>query len=247
MPKKNYKVTKQATLADQATKILREYIHDNFRDGGQIHGEHELSEMLAVNRNTVRQALKTLENDGIISRIRGKGTFANKHVQNIKFRLDQFLVFSDLIRKAGFEPKRVHLDWGSETAGKKFGKKFDIDPGMQLLISTYLFFADDQPAVYMKNYIPAVYLIGYEELVKNSVPMFTVIEENTNIKLKYSACEIVPQICGDEIAKIFSLEPTSPILQLNELYLSDDDTPIMYTEIIVRDPTIRFHIVRVMD
>jgi len=63
---------------------LRDYIIETIKSGKIIAGEklyseNELAESFEVSRNTVRQALGELENEGWLYRVQGKGTFVNSY------------------------------------------------------------------------------------------------------------------------------------------------------------------------
>lgn len=64
------------TLTTQATETIKRFIvEENIAQGEQLPGERELSDMLAVSRNIVREALSALGAEGIIIKQIGKGTF----------------------------------------------------------------------------------------------------------------------------------------------------------------------------
>jgi GntR family transcriptional regulator, transcriptional repressor for pyruvate dehydrogenase complex len=64
------------TLTSQATETIKRFIiEENIETGSQLPSERELSEMLAVSRNIVREALSALMAEGIIVKQVGKGTF----------------------------------------------------------------------------------------------------------------------------------------------------------------------------
>lgn len=63
----------------QLTTVLRERILDlDWPQGSKLPTENELAEGYGVSRVTVRQALNTLENEGLIKRIRGSGAYVQK-------------------------------------------------------------------------------------------------------------------------------------------------------------------------
>jgi GntR family transcriptional regulator of arabinose operon len=62
---------------------LRDYIIEiitsgKVNSGDKIHSENELAESFDVSRNTVRQAIGELVNEGWLYRVQGKGTFVNR-------------------------------------------------------------------------------------------------------------------------------------------------------------------------
>lgn len=64
------------TLTSQATETIKQFILEgNMEPGTKLPGERELSEMLAVSRNILREALSALAAEGIIVKQIGRGTF----------------------------------------------------------------------------------------------------------------------------------------------------------------------------
>ena len=59
---------------------LKDYLIDKIRSGGfdgsgRLDSEPQLCERFSLSRNTIRQAIQELENEGYVYRIHGKGTF----------------------------------------------------------------------------------------------------------------------------------------------------------------------------
>lgn len=74
------------TLTKQATEALRSLIiHENLAPGHQLPSERELSEVLMVSRNIVREALSALSAEGLLSREVGKGTFVRKVEREVAY------------------------------------------------------------------------------------------------------------------------------------------------------------------
>ncbi len=62
--------------SDQVRDILlQEMKRGKYREGGRVDSDNVLSRTLGISKNTVREAISTLVNDGYLKRIQGKGTF----------------------------------------------------------------------------------------------------------------------------------------------------------------------------
>jgi GntR family transcriptional regulator of arabinose operon len=55
--------------------LMLEVTSGRLKNGDALPTEHQLAEMLNVSRSTIRQTLGELEKEGIVRRVRGKGTF----------------------------------------------------------------------------------------------------------------------------------------------------------------------------
>ena len=76
-------------LHEQITQGIKDLIMSGvLLPDGQLPSVRELSVSLTVNPNTVQRAYKTLENEGVIYSIRGKGNFVATTVEADKRQLD---------------------------------------------------------------------------------------------------------------------------------------------------------------
>jgi len=94
-------------------QILKEYLVQLIRSGELKPGsplptELEFTKVLGVARNTVRRAMRTLEHEGLIRRIQGRGTFVHKEaMQRLQTGLALFALLAPEIR-TGFYPSLLH-------------------------------------------------------------------------------------------------------------------------------------------
>ncbi len=69
--------------SDSVAAELRQRIEDRtWPDGGRLPTERSIAEQLGVARNTVRRALDRLEQDGLLIRHVGRGTYLRKAPQH---------------------------------------------------------------------------------------------------------------------------------------------------------------------
>ncbi len=62
--------------------IKRQIRNEELTIGGKLPAERELSEILGISRNSVREAIRTLENMGVISSQQGAGNFLTGNFEN---------------------------------------------------------------------------------------------------------------------------------------------------------------------
>src|SRR5436190_4134018 len=71
--------------------------------GRRLPPEPELAGELGVSRPTLREALRSLEDEGVVTRSRGTGTFVS-HRPRLRNNLDVNFGVTDAIRQAGMTP-----------------------------------------------------------------------------------------------------------------------------------------------
>ena len=93
----------KVNLSSSVKNYLYQYIRSLEQTGNmKLPPESELSLKLGVSRVTVRRALDELENEGIILRIQGRGTFVNPEALTIQVNLMPGEEFSRLIENCGY-------------------------------------------------------------------------------------------------------------------------------------------------
>ena len=68
-------MTEKPKYLQVADALRREIVQGTFRDGDTLATEEELRIRFRVSRQTVRQAIALLEDDGLVDRRRGSGTY----------------------------------------------------------------------------------------------------------------------------------------------------------------------------
>jgi len=241
---KKMRIKPNVSLATKASNVLREFIIENYKDGGKIPGEHDLSEQLGVNRGTIRQALRTLEQEGIVIRRQGDGTYANSHVIGINTRIDEFIEYKKLIHQAGYEPTTIQIEITEELASEEIAVDLNLPADSPLLISRSLFLADGNPALYVEDMIPVALIKEDYEQQELEDSVFDFLEKRCYVHVSYTISEILPRRCGDELSELLGIEPWQPLIQTSGLVFSEANNPIMFSKSFYREPFIRFSVVK---
>ncbi|MSO42012.1 MAG: GntR family transcriptional regulator [Solirubrobacterales bacterium] len=136
-------------LTEQARTAILEAILDK-RFDERLPSEEALAEMLNVSRTTIRTALQSLEQEGIITRKRAIGTTINAHVRPSTLSLQRMVGFDGLLREKGYSVD-VEVIWSRGTPGEDFVESFSLEPDQDSLLSEKSYFADGKLAIFVRD------------------------------------------------------------------------------------------------
>lgn len=80
-------------------QIKRDIENKKYKVGERIPAERQLALKFNVSRMTLRQAIKTLEDEGILERRLGSGTYVSS--QKVQERMSGIMSFTDITRANG--------------------------------------------------------------------------------------------------------------------------------------------------
>jgi GntR family transcriptional regulator len=239
-------VGKKNSLVEIVTNDLRTKIKDNVFTGYRLPSEPELATKFNVSRNTVRQALASLEAEGFINRKHGSGTFISQHVINIGTRLDEVWDFAEMIRNSGFSPSVQHVELSLIIPSELISGKLSLSENDEVLRTANIFLADEMPVIYCVDYIPAkIIRSAYEEKELHG-PVYEFLSKRCQQLVEQNITEILPMTADKELSKFLSCAPGSPIHYFRELALNKNDQPVMYSDEYYCPEHFSFNIVRKM-
>src|SRR3954468_20511794 len=112
-------------LAERARNVILKAILSGRFDDNRLPSEDELAKMLNVSRTTIRTALHSLEQDGIIPRRRAVGTTINRHVGPSTLALQRLIGFDWLLEEKGHKA-RIDVSWHRGPVPAELGAVFHL-------------------------------------------------------------------------------------------------------------------------
>lgn len=144
----------RASLPTRMADDLRDRIAaEEWRQGDQLPSEAELVSAYAVSRATVRQALKTLENQGLIITYRGRGSFVASDSM-IRAGMQELKSITSTIAEMGHTPKMSYHHRTLRAATAEECDRFDLVEGDQVLDIQRKILADDVTVCYSYDILP---------------------------------------------------------------------------------------------
>jgi GntR family transcriptional regulator len=129
--------------------------------GSKLPPEPELAEEMGVSRATLREALRSLEEDGFVTRTRGAGTYAT-HRPRLRNNLDVNFGVTEAIRAAGMRPGTTQSAIHTQAATAEEAAALDLTPGDAVVVLERVRTADGTPVVYSRDVIAATRLSAAE-------------------------------------------------------------------------------------
>jgi GntR family transcriptional regulator len=237
-------VEKNVPLRIKIADQLRTLIKEDYPDGGQIPSEEELSNLLGISRGTLRQALSILDEEGFIVRKHGSGTFINPHVLRLRVRADLPFRLTELIESAGYQASAKILDLSEQPVSPQIANRLLLKDHAEVMILTRLFYADQQPAIYIRDYFSESLICKeYSEQDLNNF-LFEFLGKDCRVKLSYTLSEVIPTSADTEIARELKVEQGTPLLMGNDTHFDLNNSPVVHSQVYYKDQFIRFHLTR---
>src|ERR1700709_2645096 len=110
-----------------ADGIERGIADGRFAAGEKLPGEMEIAETYRVNRHTVRRALATLAERGLVRAERGSGTYVE--AAKLAYPLRSRTRFSEIVGAGGHEPRGQLIDASEDVATRELATGPGLTPG----------------------------------------------------------------------------------------------------------------------
>jgi GntR family transcriptional regulator len=230
------------SLASRAKEALLQSIRSGGFVDGRLPREERLAEILGVSRTTVREALRSLEQEGIISRQRGIGTRVNPHIADSPVFLNQVVGFYDMIAAAGFDPC---IAWTRVSEGKAppdvAGRLSREDA--QVLFIERLFLASGDPAIHITEMVLIDFVAEHAKQIPNAI--FEYADRYCRARIDHTVVEVIPVLAtGEQVRLLPVLVIGEPLLRLIETHYTIEGVPFIVSHIHVVDRFMRFSVVR---
>jgi GntR family transcriptional regulator len=217
----------------QLYEILRgKIVNGEWKPGDMMPPESELIEQYQVSRNTVRQVLDLLVQEGLIYRQRGRGTFVSH--PTLEQTMLRIISFTEDMEQRGFVPSTEVLSAQIVTEPSDIAGKLHMDEGEELAVIERLRLADGEPMSVEKSFLIHRYCPNILRYDYARNPLRQVLERDYRIRLVHARQVIRAVMASDELAEILDIKMPSPLLFIERVTYSQDMFPVEYLEIFYR-------------
>lgn len=222
-------------------RIKQDIQTGRFKEHERLPSEASLSELLGVSRATLREALRVLEEEKVIFRKHGVGTFVTAQPVVLS-GIEQLASITTMIRNANMTPGTVIEQIAHIPLPDKLSHRFE--KGLESVIQIRrVRTANDDPVVYCVDYIVPEFLPdGTDTMLDTS--LFDTIEKTGLVKIGQAVAEIEPVSLHADAFKALSCDDSQPLLALKQEHFSEEGKMVLYSENYFRADKFMFHVVR---
>jgi GntR family transcriptional regulator len=232
------------SLAHRAREAILQSILERRFEGSRLPPENELAEMLGVSRTTVRSALQSLEQHGVLTRSPRRGTLVHGRLSPSMVGLQRLIGFTRMLEEQGYSVETLTDSKITVTPPDEVLQAIGAVKGTPIYEIDRLFLASGKPAIWAINYIRTdLFSVPPSEGQLAQSP-FDMGDLLVGGPVDHALVELVPCKATKEVVKQLGLKPADAYLLLKELHFSDSDHVLGFSLIHVNDRFVRFRLHR---
>lgn len=218
------------TLTELAQQELRQaIIGGTFQPGSQLPIEADLCEMLGVSRTVVREALRTLEDEGLIARRHGVGTFVRNRpiLKNLNFNYG----ITEMIESAGLTPGTSHFAVKKETADSEKAEQLNVAEGTPLMTVERVRTANGRPVVYSLDTVTEslIQRANFNPQDLMNVSIYNILQRSLGNVIEYGVARLLPVSAPRHVTERLQLPADAITLYLVQTDYNASDEPLIYS------------------
>jgi GntR family transcriptional regulator len=215
------------------TRAAREHLltwisRGRIRPGGQLPAEPQLASELGVSRATLRDALRSLEDEGLVTRTRGAGTFVT-HRRRVRNNLDANFGVTEAIRVAGMEPGYEEGVTRIERASADDSEQLGLSPGEDVVIVDRVRTADGRRVVFSIDVLPARLLADRPDILPRLArgSLYDTMRHDLGVVINHGVASFSPVKAGRTLSAKLRVPRGTALLYLRQVDYDEEGRPVL--------------------
>ena len=219
-------------LHQQLYEILRGLLDgDKYVSGDKFFTEAALIDAFDISRNTARQVLSRLSDEGYITRERGKGTTVAK--PSLQQSLEKIVSFTEEMNRRGMKPNTMVISQETVKPSEVQIQSLKIVPGTDLVCIKRLRLGDHVPICVEESYLVKDYFPNLGDYDYAEYPLRWVIESMLNRRLDFAQQKIKAISAAEDLAVLLEIKPSAPVLYIERVTYAGN-IPVEFLKIFYR-------------
>lgn len=184
-----------------------------------------MSSTYDVSRTVVRQALSELETEGVIDRVKGRGTYvaqqktAERLVQSLTGLYEDVAARGSLLRS---EVKRLEV----VPADEQVAAGLALDLGAPVIVLERLRFVDEEPWALVIGHLPYDVAPGLLDENLTSASLYALLEQKYGVALRHGRRGVEASVAGAALGRSLGIPRGQALLVLRSTVYGDGERPV---------------------
>ncbi len=238
------------SLKFEVRRSLKKIVHLLVKEKKtQLPGEHELAEKLGVSRITVRDVLTEMEQEGIIYKIQGKGTFINMEAMGMKVTLSPAVEFGQAIEKNGYESSVELVEVTVDSGEARIRKGLRLDEEDRIVCAKKIFYADGMPVIYCEDFFAESLIGGGIREGDLAQSTFEYLLEHAGIIVTHDIVQVKATTSAKlpDHGQLYRIVGDKPLLLLESVYYTAKNKPVMHVDAFMDTEYVNLSLLRRQD
>ncbi|GLW07086.1 transcriptional regulator [Microtetraspora sp. NBRC 13810] len=210
----------------QLKQILLDEISGRaLRPGDRLPGDHDLCQAYGVSRTVVRQALSELEYEGVIDRVKGRGTFVAQP-KTSEGLVQSLTGLDEDVRARGGRLRSEVRKLEIVPADAQVASELRLEIGAPVVLLERLRFVDGEPWVLTVTHLPADLAPGLLDEDFTDQSLYALLENKYGVRLVRGRRSVEAAVAGTGLARSLGIKPGGPVLVLRSVSFTDGMAPI---------------------
>ena len=223
----------------QITRWLRDQIETGeYGLDDKLPSENELAKKFDVSRVTIRRALQSLENDEIIYRCQGLGSFVKD--DRTPHKLVRLTDFNEDMAKAGLDASSKVTLFESVDAPQWLGDILNVESGNKVIRIDRLRLGDGEPIAFDSTWLPILYgqLLNKDALQESTI--YKQLEENYDIPVIRGCYRMSAELANEELAGHLNVPVRSALFLIDRISFTIGEKPVYYQKRYYRNDRVKY-------
>ncbi|MCG3041391.1 GntR family transcriptional regulator [Streptomyces sp. S1A] len=204
----------------------------------RLKSEPELAQEFGVSRGTVRRALATLIEEGLLRQVRGRGTFVTSTVIEPAIAQKLSTLSEDFASQGVVTSTRVR-ESSLITPPRPVAALLDVAPGTQVLRLVRVRSTEEGPVALLFNFVRTDLAPGIEKVDFTASSLFGALEGAYGLKIASARRTFSAEAASGEVAEALSLAEGAPVQYLQQVTYLADDRPVEYSDVWIHSGRLR--------
>jgi GntR family transcriptional regulator len=233
------------SIGSRARDAVVELIARNqLKAGDKLPSEAELSAMFNISRPTLREALKRLEQDGLILTVHGRGRFLSAAAAlRVERPITAYESITGMLRALGYKPQTRLVSMREHPADKEIAQALRCRVGTPVVSVERLRFEGSEPLIYCVEVVRRDCLPDRLDAEEFKGSLNKLLERKRK-RPRMSSASVSAVMLPKPITRSLGPKHAGPWLLITEICLTDQGEPVVFARDYHRGDSFSFNFSR---